>query len=383
MRRALLAVALILAQPVWGVAATDDDAATRQQLAQIQQERQRLARLRAKLEARLGGLLAELRAHDRQLVEASRASRRAEQAWREVDRRVRALASKRERMQREIDTLRAQLLDEAAAAWKHAGRYTPLQMLLGGVSISEIPHRRYMLQHVMRAQQQARARLAQDVRQLAELERELAAQRSALKQAWQQRRQAEQQLRRQLAAKRAMIRRIDRDVRLKKQRDRQLAEQEQALRDLLQGIARGLLQPEQRAQGHRPVRRMKGHLPWPLRHARIVANFGSRPAPNRPRLAGVELAPRETREVRAIAAGQVRYADWFGGYGLMMIVDHGDGILSVYAHNNALYWQVGDWVEQGERLATAGNTGWSSKVRLYFEVRDRGRAVNPRRWCGR
>ncbi|RMH61606.1 MAG: NlpD-related protein family M37 unassigned peptidase (NlpD protein) [Zetaproteobacteria bacterium] len=359
------------------------DQTTEQQLQRVHQERQRLARLRARLEARLGGLLRELREQDMHLVQASRAREQAEQAFRAVDRRVRALQQQRKALEREIEELRERLLREAVAAWKRTGQFTPWQMLLGGVAINEIPHRRYLLHYLMRDQQRARARLADDVRRLARLEQELAAQRDSLKQAWREKQAAEQALRRQLAAKRAMIRRIDADVRLKKQRDRELAEQEQALRDLLHGIARGLLQPERQLQGHRPVRALKGRLPWPLRKGRIVAGFGARPAPNRPRLAGVEMAPRGSREVRAIAAGRVRYADWFGGYGLMMIVDHGDGILSVYAHNNALYWQVGDWVEQGERLATAGNTGWSSQVRLYFEVRDRGRPVNPRRWCGR
>jgi septal ring factor EnvC (AmiA/AmiB activator) len=77
----------------------------------------------------------------------------------------------------------------------------------------------------------------------------------------------------------------------------------------------------------------------------------------------------------------VRYSDWFGGYGLMMIVDHGDGLISIYAHNDALYLQMGEWVEEGEVLAEAGSTGWIEDVRLYFEVRDKGKPVNPADWC--
>ncbi len=87
------------------------------------------------------------------------------------------------------------------------------------------------------------------------------------------------------------------------------------------------------------------------------------------------------RQVKAIGSGQVRYSDWFGGYGLMMIVDHGDGLISVYAHNDALYLQMGEWVEEGEALAEAGSTGWIEDVRLYFEVRDKGKPVNPADWC--
>jgi len=358
------------------------DKVAQQRLEQIKQERQRLAHLRQQLEGRLGKLGRDMREFDRQLVVASSESRRASKAFREVDARVRELQQQRHQLEAQAAVLKEQLLNESVAAWKHAGQFSAWQMLLSGVSMSEIPHRRYMLHRVMQTQQQNRMDLQLNARKLARVETELVAQKEVLRRTAEEKRAAERALKQQIAAKRELIQRIESDVHLKQQQDRQLALEEQALLDLLQGIRKGLLKPEQHAAGHKPIRKMKGHLPWPLK-GKIVASFGSRSTPNRPRLAGVELAPYGSHEVRAIAAGQVRYADWFGGYGLMMIVDHGDGILSVYAHNNALYWQVGDWVDQGERLATAGNTGWSSKVRLYFELRDQGRAVNPRYWCRR
>jgi len=80
-------------------------------------------------------------------------------------------------------------------------------------------------------------------------------------------------------------------------------------------------------------------------------------------------------------AGQVRYADWFGGFGLMMVVEYGHGVLAIYAHNDALHKQVGDWVEAGDVLTDAGSTGWVEKTRLYFEIRDHGKSVNPKKWC--
>ncbi len=373
----LISPALMLSQPAHAA-----DKVAQQKLEKIKQERQRLAHLRQQLEGKLGTLAQEIRRYDHQLVAASVESRRADKAYRAVDARVRELQQQRQQLEAQAAILKEQLLDEAAAAWKHAGQFSAWQMLLSGVSMSEIPHRRYMLHQVMQTQHEKRMALQLNARQLAEVEQELAAQKEALRATAEEKRAAEHALEKQIASKRELIRRIESDVHLKQQQDRQLAREEQALLDLLRGIRKGLLKPEQHIAGHTPVRKMKGRLPWPLK-GKIVASFGSRSTPNRPRLAGVELAPYGSREVRAIAAGQVRYADWFGGYGLMMIVDHGDGILSVYGHNNALYWQVGDWVDQGERLATAGNTGWSSKVRLYFELRDQGKAVNPRRWCRR
>ncbi|MDQ6968402.1 MAG: peptidoglycan DD-metalloendopeptidase family protein, partial [Mariprofundaceae bacterium] len=132
------------------------------------------------------------------------------------------------------------------------------------------------------------------------------------------------------------------------------------------------------------IRKHKGRLHWPLK-GKVVASFGSRPHAQSAKLLGVQIAPasssKKGRQVKVMADGQVRYADWFGGFGLMVVVEYGHGIIGVYAHNDALYKQVGDWVEAGDVIAEAGSTGWIEKTRLYFELRDKGKAVNPTRWC--
>jgi len=182
------------------------------------------------------------------------------------------------------------------------------------------------------------------------------------------------------AEKKTLWEKVRRDAKLKGERDAQLARQEKALKRLLKGMGSTLLKVDN-ADDWQSIRKLKGGLSWPI-NGRIVASFHSRPAPGRPRLTGVQLAPRQAGgQVKAIAAGQVRYADWFGGYGLMLIVDHGDGLMTVYAHNDALYKRLGDWVARGDVLADPGSTGWVPDTRLYFEVRDAGKPVNPRHWC--
>jgi len=135
-------------------------------------------------------------------------------------------------------------------------------------------------------------------------------------------------------------------------------------------------------KGH--IRKHRGRVPWPLR-GKLVAHYGARLDQNRPKLKGVLIAPasnsRNGRKVRAIANGIVRYADWFGGFGLMMIVEHSDGVMSIYAHNDALYKKIGNHVNAGDVITDAGSTGWIERVRLYFEIRDHGKVTNPERWC--
>jgi septal ring factor EnvC (AmiA/AmiB activator) len=172
-------------------------------------------------------------------------------------------------------------------------------------------------------------------------------------------------------------------VRAKARKDSRLAREEKALIQMLDEMGADLLAIDRQQTAGVSIRKRKGHLKWPIR-GRIVASYHSRPKAGMSRLQGVQLRPKNhARTVKAMAAGQVRYADWFGGYGLMTIIDYGEGLLGVYAHNNALYKQLGDWVEEGEVIADAGSTGWVNSVTLYFEIRDRGRAVNPKRWCRR
>lgn len=87
--------------------------------------------------------------------------------------------------------------------------------------------------------------------------------------------------------------------------------------------------------------------------------------------------------VRAIHTGRVVYSDWLRGYGFMLIVDHGNGYLSLYGHNQTLLREVGDWVSAGDVLARSGDSGGAGDAGLYFEIRRQGKPVNPNGWVNR
>jgi len=96
---------------------------------------------------------------------------------------------------------------------------------------------------------------------------------------------------------------------------------------------------------------------------------------------GMLIGGKEGTPVRAVAAGQIVFADWFRGYGLLLIVDHGDGIMSVYAFNQALYKNKGDQVGADEPIAALGASGGRDKPGLYFGIREQGQPVDPLTWC--
>jgi septal ring factor EnvC (AmiA/AmiB activator) len=95
---------------------------------------------------------------------------------------------------------------------------------------------------------------------------------------------------------------------------------------------------------------------------------------------GLMFFANEGEPVSSVYPGKVVFSDWLRGYGLLLIIDHGNGFMTLYAHNQSLYKHKGDTVHQGESIASVGHSGGILKNGLYFEVRQRGKAVPPLEW---
>ncbi len=125
---------------------------------------------------------------------------------------------------------------------------------------------------------------------------------------------------------------------------------------------------------------LKGRLPLPLA-GRIAARFGDDKGIGRLKWRGAFIAAREGQEVRAVHRGRVAYADWLRGFGLLLILEHGDGYMTLYGHNQSLYREVGEWVDAGQAIAAACSTGDAPQAGVYFEIRHDGEPDDPLRWC--
>ena len=137
-----------------------------------------------------------------------------------------------------------------------------------------------------------------------------------------------------------------------------------------------------RKQDARPIRSLKGKLPRPTK-GRIVKAFGNHNALARNKWQGWLMKGYEGSAITAIHHGRIVFSDWLRGFGLLLIVDHGDGYLSLYARNQSLLKSVGDWVYQGENIATLGASGGFKEPRLYFEIRHKGIPLDPAAWLRR
>jgi murein hydrolase activator len=125
--------------------------------------------------------------------------------------------------------------------------------------------------------------------------------------------------------------------------------------------------------------KLKRKLNWPVK-GRLSHSFGSRKQ-GYLKWKGVLLSAPIGRQVKTIHNGTILFSDWLKGYGLVTVVDHGDGYMSLYGHNQALLKSVGDRVEAGEPIALVGQSGGQKDSGLYFEIRHQGQAVNPKLWC--
>jgi septal ring factor EnvC (AmiA/AmiB activator) len=135
--------------------------------------------------------------------------------------------------------------------------------------------------------------------------------------------------------------------------------------------------PKQLA-GSLPFASQRGRLVRPI-GGKVVTAFGAQDESGR-QSRGILLAAKPGSAVRAVAHGRVVFADWLRGYGLMIIVDHGEGYLSLYGCNETLLKDVGDWVDAGETIATSGASGGQKTPGVYFELRAKGQAVDPKGW---
>lgn len=131
---------------------------------------------------------------------------------------------------------------------------------------------------------------------------------------------------------------------------------------------------------NQPFIAQKGSLPWPVK-GRFMNRFGQNKNYGDLKWNGILIKAALGTPVRVISHGRVVFSDWLQGFGFITIIDHGDGYMSLYGQNESLFKQTGDWVQAGEVIAAAGDSGGQPVSGVYFEIRSRGKPVNPSKWC--
>ena len=158
-----------------------------------------------------------------------------------------------------------------------------------------------------------------------------------------------------------------------------LKEQQEGIEKLVRELRRALERIDKFPTDSKDAfAKLRGKLSWPVA-GKLIASFGQTRAGG-VKWDGVLLSGAQGSAVRAVYHGRVVYADWLSGLGLLTIIDHGDGYLSLYGHNERLYKEVGERVTAGDTIATVGDSGGRSTPALYFEIRKAGRPIDPKPW---
>jgi len=174
---------------------------------------------------------------------------------------------------------------------------------------------------------------------------------------------------------------LDTDIRNRRSEKDELESDRKRLEKLLSEVQQAIASIPSPNESQ-PFSSLRNKLPWPAQ-GKVTSRFGDKYADGKLSRNGLLIQTGEEAEVKAIHYGRIVFANWLRGFGLITIIDHGDGYMTLYGHSSSLFTSPGDWVAAGEAIALAGRTGGTESPALYFEVRHNGKPDNPGRWLSK
>jgi septal ring factor EnvC (AmiA/AmiB activator) len=351
------------------VAGRADDAATEQRLealkariAVIEQEQRRTAERRDRETRALRQAEEAVAARARELEQTRRdelAGRRAELAG--------ALADDTEALSAEL-----------RAAWL-AGREPRLKLALNQQDPARLGRMLAWYRYIAEDRAERIAGLRERLAELAQVTEALEAERARLAAVETRQAEALAALEDARAVRAGAVADLDADLARRAEETERLREEAAALEKLLEELRAAVA--DLPVPDAAPFQEQRGRLAWPVEGA-LLRTFGSRRGEG-PRSNGVLIGAGRGSEVRAVWSGRVAYADWLPGLGLLLVLEHGDGYMSLYGHNEVLFSSVGDWVSAGQVVGRVGDSGGRDQAGLYFEIRSGTEPQNPQSWLSR
>ena len=285
------------------------------------------------------------------------------------------LTTEKRARETQLDQNRAALAGQLRAAYT-IGRQEPFKLLLNQEDPA-LAGRMFVYYSYFGHARAGQIRLiSDDVERLGELESELAAEDEKLAELEKEQRSQLNDLEQARKRRSVVLANLEEQSHTRAQNLERLRSQQAGLERLLRELRAAMERFP--VEGNDAFTRLRGKLAWPV-SGHLVARFGDARAGG-VHWDGVLVATERGTPVKAVCRGRVIYSDWLPGLGLLAIVDHGDGYLSLYGHNERLYKAAGEQVATGDTIAAAGDSGGSSRPELYFEIRKGGKPVDPRPW---
>jgi len=395
--RALLVVAALLAVALPAGAQSTSD--TQRKLDRAKKELDDVATERRRIEGQRGEAARKLRELDERVGTSTRALKQVETELQRQQAELQALQARRGALDAALGAQRRELAQLLRAAYAVGGD-APLKLMLSQDRVAD--GNRMLAYHGYLQRDRARriADLRAELAGLTELERRIADASAALAATRQQQRADVARLERDRKLRSSAVTELDQRYQDRRTRERALGRDVKGLQSVLAQLraAARRAEAERKAAAAREARTGStssgrrppppvianaqpirvGGLGWPLSGTLVTAYGGTLPDGRRSQ--GVLIAAPAGTAVQAVANGKVVFAEWMSGYGLLCIVDHGNGTMSLYANNDGLLRDAGSDVKRGDALASVGNSGGQGQSALYFELRRNGQPVDPRAW---
>lgn len=374
---ALLAIAFAAPAAAQVVDRAKEEAAAQRKLETLRQQIATITAEQRAVEDERAQAGKALREADHAVSDAVRALRRTEAGIATQEIELQDLEAKKAALEAGLSEQRAALAALVRSAYA-LGRHEQLKLLLAQDRMSDLARVLAYHRYFQADRQQRITGLIDELQALAAIAQQIIDQRQILEAARGQQQADLVALEAQRGERATVLATLESGFKDRAARLATLGRDEQAVVKLLARLRDAVADIPRQVDDTRPFAERRGQLARPLAGTTLAA-FGGK-LPDGRGSDGLLIAGTAGAEVRAVAPGRVAFSDWLKGYGLLVIIDHGDGWMSLYAFNDALLKDVGDWVRAGDPLATVGSSGGQGRPALYFELRRGGQPQDPKAW---
>jgi len=350
----------------------------------LQQVRVKIERLRSEIEKTQtlhDSVRTELASIEKDINQLHRTLKQLDKNLTKQNVKLNTLYAKRKSLRKDVKT-QQELLEKQILAAYMIGQQEYVKLILNQEDPAVIGRTMAYYNYFNRARVERIDTSRQSLVALIDTEKQIKAETEALKNIQQQQLAKKQSLEEASRSRAVVVAKLQKELTNKESDLTRLVQDEKRLGDLVAKLDEAMPDILTEPGKHTPFAKLKGELAWPTK-GQVRALFGQRREASQVKWNGVMIMAQEGHEVKAVSHGRVAYADWLRGYGLLLIIDHGNGYMSLYGQNQVIYKETGEWVEAGETIASVGKSGGQEQAGLYFEIRHNGKPTNPVNWCRR
>jgi septal ring factor EnvC (AmiA/AmiB activator) len=326
-------------------------------------------------------IIVDLKKLESNISKNARALKSTEKTIGRLNKHIAPLKKKLKKLSIQLHHQRTALAEQMRSAYA-LGSQQNLKIILNQQNLAELGRQQVYFNYFSQARQQEILQFMDAIKTQQGLEKDLKQSLAAQKTAFSKRKHQRNILQEQRLKRNQLLVQLEKKINNQEQTLSELQNSRTKIEDLLMSLGKLLADVPAAPGDGRPFAQQKGQLPWPVK-GRFLSRYGQNKEQGGLKWNGVLIGAPYGTPVRAISHGRVAFADWLQGFGFISIIDHGDGYMSLYGHNESLLKQPGDWVKAGEEIATTGDSGGQPVSGLYFEIRFNGKPINPKSWCSK